>query len=139
MYGSEKVNKYRRSLLNLCINTKLKIANGQMFDEKGSGHYAYYSPMGASTINYVILRDDYMISKFKVLPKLVESDHCPMKFHILNSKLKDLSSTEMHIPVNDSSPCPNVYIWQDETKCKYQASLRNEQTCIAFDVCMCHS
>ena len=70
--------------------------------------------MGASTIDYVILRDDYMISKFKVLPKLVESDHCPIKFHILNSKLKKFSSIEMNIHVKDSSPCPKVYIWQDE-------------------------
>ena len=51
-----------------------------------------------------------MISKFKVLPKLVESDHCPIKFHFLNSKLKELGSAEMNIHVNDSSPCPDVYI-----------------------------
>ena len=55
--------------------------------------------MRASTIDYVILREDYMISKFKVLPKLVESDHCPIKFHILNSKLKESSSAEMKIHV----------------------------------------
>ena len=77
-----------------------------MFDDKGIGRYTYYSPMGASTIDYVILREDYMISKFKVLPKLVESDHCPIKFHILNSKLKESSSAEVNINVNDSSPGP---------------------------------
>ena len=65
---------------------------------------------------YMILREDYMISKFKALPKLVESDHCPIKFHILNSKLKELSSAEMNIHINDSSPCSDVYIWQDERK-----------------------
>ena len=67
-----------------------------MFDEKGIGRYTYYLPMGASTIDYVILREDYMIRKFKVLPKLVELDHFPIKFHILNSKLKELSSVEMN-------------------------------------------
>ena len=61
-----------------------------MFDDEGIGRYTYYSPMGASTIDYVILREDYMISK----PKLVESDHCPIKFHILNSKLKELKKIE---------------------------------------------
>ena len=35
-----------------------------MFDDKGIGRYTYYSPMGASTIDYLILREDYMISKF---------------------------------------------------------------------------
>ena len=103
------INKYGRSLLNLCINTELKIANGRIFDDKGIGRYTYYSPMGASTIAYELLREDNMISKFKVLPKLVESDHCPIKFHILNSKIKELSSAEMNIHVNDSSPCSNVY------------------------------
>ena len=75
-----------------------------MFDDKGIGRETYYSPMGASTIDHVILREDYMISKFEALPKLVGSDHCPRKFHILNSKLKELSSAEMSIHVNDSSP-----------------------------------
>ena len=110
-----------------------------MFDDKGIGRYTYYSPMRASTIDYMILREDYMISKFKVLPKLVESNHCPIKFHILNSKLKELSSAEMniHVHVNDSSPCTDVYIWQDEKKIEYQASLPNEQTCIAFEEMLC--
>ena len=111
------INKYGRSLLNFCINTELKIADGRMFDDKGIGRYTYYSPMRASTIDYVILRKDHMISKFKVLPKLVESDHCPIKFHILNSKLKELISfAEMSIHVNDFSPGSNVYIWQDKKK-----------------------
>ena len=108
-----------------------------MFDVKGIGRYTYYSLMGASTIDYMILSGDYMISKFKILPKLVESDHCPMKFHILRSKLKEFSSAEINIHVNDSSPCSDVYIWQDERNIEYQASLRNEQTCIAFEEMLC--
>ena len=111
-------NKYERSLLKLCINTELKMANGRMFDDKGIGRYTNYSPMGASTIDYVILRENHMISKFKFLPKLVESDHYPLKFHILNSKFKELSSAEMNIHVNDSSPY------------QYQASLPNEHVCV---------
>ena len=78
-----------------------------------------------------------MISKFKVIAKLVESEHCPIQFHILNSKLKEFSSAEMNIHVNDSPPSSNVYIWQDEKKLEYQASLRNEQTCIAFEDMLC--
>ena len=104
---------------------------------KGIGRYTYYSPMGASTIDYVLLKEDNMISKFKALPKLVESDHCPIKFHNLNSNLKELSSAKINIHVNDSSPCSNVYIWQDEKTIEYQASLGNEQTCIAFEKMLC--
>ena len=43
----------------------------------------------------------------------------------------------MNIHVNDSSPCSDVYIWQDEKKIEYQVSLRNEQTCIAFEEMLC--
>ena len=43
----------------------------------------------------------------------------------------------MNIHVNDSPPCSNVYIWQDEKKLEYQASVRNEQTCIAFEEMLC--
>ena len=78
-----------------------------MFDDKGIGRYTYYSLMGASTIDYMILSGDYMVSKFKILPKLVESDHCPIKFHILNSKLKELSSAEMNIHVKGVVNCKN--------------------------------
>ena len=67
----------------------------------------------------MILREYYMISKFNVLPKLVESDHCPINFHILNSNLKESSSAEMNIRVNDSSPCYDVYLWQDEKITKH--------------------
>ena len=123
------INKYGRSLLIFCINTELKIANGRMFDDKGIDRYTYYSPMGASNIDYMILRENDMISKFKVLPKLVESDHCPIKFHILNSKLKELSSAEMNIHVNDSAPCDqsDLNIWQDEKKIEYQTDRQTDR------------
>ena len=85
-----------------------------MCDAKGIERYTNYSPLGASTIDYVILRDDYSIHKFKVLLELVESNHCPIKCHILNSKLKELGSREMNIHVNDSSPYSKVYIGQEK-------------------------
>ena len=75
--------------------------------------------MGASTIDYMILREDYMISKFKALPKLVESDHCLIKFHIL------MLMTHHHVP---------MFIYG---KMKKKTSLRNEQTCIAFEEMLC--
>ena len=80
-------NKYGQLLLNFCINTGFKIANGRMFNDNGIGRYTYYSPNGSSTIDYLIFNENNIISKFEVLPKLVESDHCPIKFIISNTKL----------------------------------------------------
>ena len=33
--------------------------------------------------------EDNIISKFEALPKLVESDYCPLQFNISNTKLDD--------------------------------------------------
>ena len=51
--------------------------------------------------------------------------------------MKELGSAEINIHIIYSSPGSNVYIWQDEKKIEYQASLRNEQTCIAFEKMLC--
>ena len=58
-----------------------------MYNDNGIGRFTYYSHNGSSTIDYLILNEDNIISKFEVLPKLVESDHCPMQFNISNTKL----------------------------------------------------
>ena len=60
-----------------------------MFNDNGIGRFTYYSPNGSSTIDYLILNEDNIISKFEVLPKLVQSDHCPIQFNISNTKLDD--------------------------------------------------
>ena len=48
-------------------------------------HLCYYFHDSRSSS----LNEDNIISKFEVLPKLVESDHCPIQFNISNTKLDD--------------------------------------------------
>ena len=48
------------------MNTGFKIANGRMFNDNGIGRFTYYSPDGSSTIDYLILNEDNIISKFEV-------------------------------------------------------------------------
>ena len=54
-------SKYGQLLLNFCINTGFKIANGRMFNDNGIGRYTYYSPNGASTIDYLIFNENNII------------------------------------------------------------------------------
>ena len=132
------INKYGQLLLKFCINTGFKIANGRMYNDNGIGRFTYYSPNGSSTIDYLILNEDN--SKFEVLPKLVESDHCPIQFNISNTKLDDhddYNPLKIDTCVNDKDSCSNVFIWQDEKKQEYQLALRNEQTCHAFAQMLC--
>ena len=84
-----------------------------MFNDNGIGSFTYYSPNGSSTIDYLILNEDNIISKFEVLPKLVESDHCPIQFNILNAKLDnhdDYNPLKIIPGVNDKASCSNVFI-----------------------------
>ena len=134
------INKYGQLLLKFCINTCFKIANGRMYNDNGIVRFTYYSPNGSSTIDYLILNEDNIISKFEVLPKLVESEHCPIQFNISNTKLDDhddYNSLKIDTCVNDKASCSNVFIWQDEKKQEYQLALRNEQTCHAFEEMLC--
>ena len=134
------INKYGQLLLKFCINTGFKLANGRMCNDNGIGRFTYYSPNGSSTIDYLILNEDNIISKFEVLPKLVESDHCPIQFNISNTKLddhNDYNTLKIDTCVNDKASCSNVFIWQDEKKQEYQLALRNEQTCHAFEEMLC--
>ena len=117
------INKYFQLLLTSCINTGFQIANGRMFNDNGIGRFTYYSANGSSTIDYLILNEDNIISKFEVLPKLVESDHCPIQFNISNTKLDDhddYNPFKIDTCVSDKASCSNVFIWQDEKKQEYQ-------------------
>ena len=53
--------KYGQLLLNLCINTGFKIANGRMFNDNGIGLSTYCSPNGSSTIDYLIFNENKQI------------------------------------------------------------------------------
>ena len=136
------INKYGQLLLKFCINTGFEIANWRMYNDNGNdnGRFTYYSPDGSSTIDYLILNEDTIISKFEVLPKLGESDHCPIQFNISNTKLDDhddYNPLKIDTCVNDKASCSDVFIWQDEKKQEYQLALRNEQTCHAFEEMLC--
>ena len=102
-------NKYGQLLLKFCINTGFKIANGRMFNNNVIGRYTYYSSNGSSTIDYLIFNENNIISKFEFLSKLVESDHCPIKFNISNTKL-DCNPLKIDTCVNDTSSRSNVFI-----------------------------
>ena len=102
------IKKYGQLLLKFCINTGFKITNGRMFNDNGIGRFTHYSPNGSSTIDYLILNKDNIISKFEVLPELVESDHCPIQFNISNTKVDDhddYNPLKIDTCVNDKASC----------------------------------
>ena len=115
---SKKSHEYGQLLLFFCENTGYKIANVRMFNDNDIGRYTYYSANGSSTIDYLIFNENNIISEFDVLPKLVESDHCPIQFNISNTKL-DCNPLKIDTCVNATSSRSNVFIWQDEKREEY--------------------
>lgn len=56
-----ETNAYGRNLLNLCVNTGLRIVNGRYGSDAEVGNYTCISERSASTIDYIIVDDNYQI------------------------------------------------------------------------------
>lgn len=73
----ERPNRWGRELLELCISTSMRIANGRVSgDERGEVTFVSQSQEGSSLIDYVLASPDAMplIQSLQVLPA-PESDH----------------------------------------------------------------
>ena len=77
-----KANTYDKLLLELCKYTGLLIANDRIYQYKHRGSFIYYNGNVKSAIDYMLFDPNCynMITDFAIAPKLVESDHFPIKF-----------------------------------------------------------
>ena len=79
-----KANTYGKLLLELCKNTGLIIANGRLYQDKHRCSFTFFIRTGSSVIDYMLFEPNFpsMIKNFAIIPKLVESDHCPIEFSL---------------------------------------------------------
>ena len=83
----ERPNLWGRQLLDLCISTSMRIANGRVLgDEQGQITFVSQSGEGSSLIDYVLASPDAMplIQSLQVLPA-PESDHMAVHLRIARS------------------------------------------------------
>ena len=76
-------NAYGKNLIDLCITTGLRIANGRCGLDNGIGKFTCYTANGSSVVDYV-LADSSMLSSvenFNIEDLQQYSDHCPITFN----------------------------------------------------------
>ena len=91
------VNTSGNKLINLCISSDLRIANGRVGDDSGVGSYTYMSTAGNSLIDYVLcsgelfpLLDDLIIHDLQVF-----SSHTPIQVNfIMSSELEQFGGEQ---------------------------------------------
>jgi hypothetical protein len=60
--SDKEINEQGNNLIDLCIETKLRILNGRI-DGDSLGYRTYYSPRGSSTVDYIIC-SEYILHDF---------------------------------------------------------------------------
>jgi hypothetical protein len=56
--SDKEINEQGNNLIDLCIETKLRILNGRI-DGDSLGYRTYYSPRGSSTVNRTEMNQNY--------------------------------------------------------------------------------
>ena len=79
----KKINAHGRKLLNLCKSTGHLIQNGRNNPES-TNVYTCYRHNGQSTVDYLLSKkeDAYLLKKFTIHPRTVDSDHCAITFSL---------------------------------------------------------
>jgi len=77
-------NAFGNRLLDLCISTGIRIANGRLYRDHMIGNNTFFSRLGSSVIDYLLTKpcnfaklSDFMVHEFNVW-----SDHCPISFSL---------------------------------------------------------
>lgn len=120
------INENGQSLIDMCIESQLRILNGRMLGDS-LGYYTYYGPRGNSTIDYFVVSND-LLSKFSfvnVMPPTELSDHCVIQSAIKANYNKN-NSDKANQPCGKS--LPGKYYIQEDTKTKFISSLVDEES-----------
>jgi len=72
-------NSHGLKLIDLCISTSIRIANGRLHNDK-TGACTFFNFNGSSLIDYLLLSEQAfkLISKFNIDPLCEWSDHCSL-------------------------------------------------------------
>lgn len=113
-----------RNLLELCIQSKLRILNGRKFGDT-LGRYTSFQPQGCSVVDYFIVSECLMkkISLFHVHDYVgTMSDHCQISI---------LLNVNYHVsPISNNcilKSLPLSYVWTEESACKFQNVLKSDR------------
>ena len=120
------MNVQGQNLLDLCIESKLRIVNGRIMGDS-LGYKTYYGPRGSSSIDFIIAAEE-LFNYFlfiNVMPPTELSDHCVvwcgMKMKVHCNCDTDGLDIEHHV-------LPEKYVIDSDSQQKYVASLVDEES-----------
>ena len=123
------VNDQGKYLLDMCIESKLRILNGRILGDS-LGYNTYFGPRGSSTIDYIVVSENLfdLFNFINVRPPNELSDHCViwcgMKTTVSYSEINDEFATVY-------ATLPGKFIVDESTKQMYVESLLdNESSCL---------
>lgn len=117
----ENINSYGKKLIDLCLSTDLKIANGRTIGDL-YGNFTCHSYNGSSLVDYILVQTRLFvkIQFLKVHSISHLSDHCPLSFSIsLQNEIKNDSITK------DLNQFPIKYMWESSSTEKYQEAIQS--------------
>ena len=117
-------NEQGKNLIELCIESKLRILNGRVVGDY-LGSYTFHNSLGKSSIDYVITSED-IVNSFaflNVLPPNELSDHCIVWF-----SLKCDQNIKKHPHDNITTyQIPGKFCLDSDSKLKYTTALQSEE------------
>ena len=111
------VNEYGQQLLNLCIETKLRILNGRTRGDL-QGHLTYVGYHGCSTVDLVLTSEVSLTESTKVQYLSVQdlnflSDHRPVLLKRTGNFNPDLNMTDNSKLISTVTEKPLRYNWKN--------------------------
>jgi len=129
------VNDYGRELLELCKAGNMRIMNG-FFNCDETKDYTCHAPLGQSVVDYLVCsRSAFgILQSFNIVPKLVESDHKPLKFSF-SIPSYDTAFTHRQNVMTQPRNMIFKYIFDKDKLDEYLANYdRNEAQSTLFDL-----
>ena len=129
--SDESVNDNGNLLIDFCIQTGLRIANGRVGADAMEGKCTYVGSRGSSLIDYVIVSEDLLshISDFYVSDPNILSDHCTVNFVIQNS----ISETKDEEVDFDKNYVQTKYVWDKSLLDAYKLAISSSNIIENFD------
>ena len=71
------INQNGRRLLEFCVLNNLRMCNGRVGADKGTGKFTFVDSTGCDVVNYVLVSSDLLnhLSHFEICPPNILSDH----------------------------------------------------------------
>lgn len=123
------VNRNGRSLIDLCISSKLRILNGRHIGDY-FGNFTYFKVSQGniykSTIDYAIVSEELLRSTRHFCVHTLDlalSDHCQISFDICfetNTHFDNVNNNTVNL-----KPFPSKYIWGEDSKERFINAFKN--------------